>query len=170
MASLTVGSPVSSRISPNLLGVGVIFAATALTAAVGSLVTAPAVGGWYVELPKPTWTPPSWVFGPVWTALYAMMAVAASVVWLARNRDDVCCPLTSFGVQLVLNLTWSLCFFGLQSPLLGFLDICLLWIMVALTTAEFFLASRLAGWLMVPYAAWVTFAAALNAAIVFMNA
>jgi len=102
-------------------------------------------------------------------ALYATMAVAASIVWLSRRCDDVYCPLSAFAVQLALNLAWSVCFFGLRSPLLGFLDVCLLWIAAALTTAEFFLVSRPAGWLMVPYWLWVTFAAALNGAILILD-
>jgi tryptophan-rich sensory protein len=154
---------------PNLYGVAVIVLACVAVPAVGAAVSAPAVDGWYADVPKPSWTPPSWVFGPVWTALYAMMAVAASLVWVSRNADDVCCPLSAFGVQLALNLAWSVCFFGLRSPLLAFLDVCLLWVMVAVTTAEFFLVSRAAGWLMVPYWLWVTFAAALNAAILLMG-
>jgi len=97
------------------------------------------------------------------------MAVAASVVWLSRRCDDVCCPLSAFEAQLALNLAWSVCFFGLRSPLLGFLDVCLLWVAVALTTAEFFLVSRTAGWLMVPYWLWVTFTAALNGAILILG-
>jgi tryptophan-rich sensory protein len=154
---------------PNLYGVGAIVLACVAVPAIGAAVSAPAVDGWYADVPKPTWTPPSWVFGPVWTALYAMMAVAASLVWVSRAADDVCCPLSAFGVQLLLNLAWSVCFFGLRSPLLAFLDVCLLWVMVAVTAAEFFLVSRAAGWLMVPYWLWVTFAAALNAAILLMG-
>ena len=167
MSSLTCSSVGSTtKPAPGLTGVAVIVAATALVGVLGGLVTAPAVDGWYRDLAKPTWTPPDWVFGPVWAALYAMMAVAASIVWVERNSDDVCCPLAAFGLQLVLNLAWSVCFFGLHSPLLGFLDICLLWVLVAVTMAEFFLVSRLAGLLLLPYWLWVTFAAALNAAIV----
>ncbi len=153
------------RERPGLYGVAVIVIACAAVPVIGAVASAPAVDGWYAGVPKPSWTPPAWVFGPVWTALYAMMAVAASLVWLSRDRDDVCCPLAAFGVQLALNLAWSVCFFGLRSPLLAFLDVCLLWVMVAVTTAEFFLVSRTAGWLFVPYWLWVTFAAALNGAI-----
>jgi len=171
MAFLSIRTPESgvAKAPPGPIGVALIIAACAVVPAVGVLISAPAVGGWYAGVPKPNWTPPSWVFGSVWTALYAVMAVAASIVWLSRERDDVCCPLTAFTVQLTLNLTWSICFFGLRSPLLGFLDVCLLWVAVAVTTAEFFLVSRVAGWLMVPYWLWVTFAAALNAAIVLLG-
>jgi len=167
MSSLTLcGENHSTRTpGPGSLGVAVIVFACAVVSAVGAAVSAPAVGGWYEGIPKPSGTLPESAFGPVRTALFAMMAVAASIVWLSRRCDDVCCPLTAFGVQLALNLAWSVCFFGLRSPLLGFLDVCLLWVAVALTTAEFFLVSRTAGWLMVPYWLWVTFAAALNGAI-----
>ncbi|QJW99682.1 TspO/MBR family protein [Frigoriglobus tundricola] len=163
-ANRTVRTP-----GPGLIGVAVIVVACALVPAVGWLVSAPAAGTWYEGLVKPSWTPPEWAFGPVWRALYAMMAVAASIVWLSRRRDDVCCPLSAFAVQLALNLAWSVCFFGLRSPLLGFLDACLLWVAVSLTTAEFFLVSRPAGWLMAPYWLWVTFAAAVNGAILILG-
>jgi len=171
MSSLAAGHPnrTEGAFNPSLWGVAAIVTACAAVPAIAAAVSAPAVEGWYAGVPKPSWTPPEWVFGPVWTALYATMAVAASIVWLSRKCDDVCCPLTAFGVQLALNLIWSVCFFGLKSPLLGFLDVCLLWVTVAVTTAEFFLVSRTAGWLMVPYWLWVTFAGALNAAIVLMG-
>lgn len=170
MAALTGRtSAYETKLGSGLLGVAVIVAATAFVAVLGGAVTATSVGGWYAHLPKPVWTPPDWVFGPVWTALYAMMAVAASIVWISRDRDDVCCPLSAFGAQLFLNLAWSVCFFGLKSPLLGFLDICLLWVAVAVTAAEFFLVSRAAGLLMVPYWLWITFAGVLNATIVIQS-
>lgn len=169
MTSLTHRLKRDTTVRPGLGGVAVIVFACALVPALAASVSAPAVDGWYAGVPKPNWTPPDWVFGPVWTALYAMMAVAASIVWLSRARDDVCCPLCAFGVQLALNLAWSVCFFGLRSPLLAFLDVCVLWVVVAVTTAEFFLVSRTAGWLMVPYWLWVTYAAALNAAILVLG-
>lgn len=167
MATLTGRAPVhENKIGPGVSGVAIIFTATALVAALGGVITAPNIGDWYQQLPKPEWTPPNWVFGPVWTALYALMAVAASIVWVSRASGDVCCPLSAFAVQLLLNLAWTVCFFGLRSPLLGFLDVCLLWVMAGVTAAEFALVSRAAGLLMLPYWLWVTFAAALNAAIV----
>lgn len=154
----------------NWYGVVVIVLAVAAVAATGARVTAPAVEDWYSDLPKPSWTPPAWVFAPVWMVLYTMMAVAAAIVWVARDRGgDVCCPLATFGVQLLLNAGWSILFFGLRSPLLGFLDICLLWVATAATVTQFFLVSRPAGWLLVPYWVWLTFAAALNAAIVLLG-
>lgn len=170
MASLTVERlKRDAGRHPNTVGIAAIVLACVAVPAIGAAVSAPAVDGWYADVPKPSWTPPSWVFGPVWTTLYAMMAIAASLVWVSRNGDDVFCPLSAFAVQLCLNLAWSVCFFGLRSPLLAFLDVCLLWVMVAVTTAEFFLVSRTAGWLMVPYWLWVSFAAALNGAILLLG-
>ena len=151
-------------------GVLVILLAVAAVAAVGGLVTATSVRTWYPTLPRPAWTPPDRVFAPVWTILYAMMAVAASIVWVRRAHFDICCPLGAFAIQLILNLAWPLLFFGLRSPLLGFLDICLLWVATGVTVTQFFLVSRAAGWFLTPYWAWVTFAAALNAAIVLLGA
>jgi benzodiazapine receptor len=152
------------------MGVVAIVAAVTAVAVIGSLVTVPAVRTWYPQLPLPAWTPPGWVFSAVWTVLYALMAVAASVVWARRDGIEICCPLGAFALQLVLNLAWPLLFFGLRSPLLGFLDVCLLWVATAVTTAQFYLVSRVAGWLFAPYWAWVTFAATLNAAIVLHGA
>jgi benzodiazapine receptor len=124
---------------------------------------------WYDQLAKPSWTPPSWLFGPVWTALYLAMAVAAWRVWRqggwARQRR----PLMLFLVQLFLNLIWSGLFFGLRSPALGMLEIVLLWLAILLTLLAFRRADHLASWLFVPYLLWVTFAAALNFAIWRLN-
>jgi tryptophan-rich sensory protein len=173
MTSTTLHSPPASATwstGKTWLGVASIVLAVSAVAVVGALVTAPAVRTWYPNLPRPAWTPPDWIFGPVWTVLYAMMAVAASIVWAERDRTDVCCPLGAFAVQLALNLAWPLLFFGLKSPLLAFLDICLLWVAAAVTATQFWLVSRAAAWLFVPYWAWVTFAAALNAAIVLLGA
>ena len=149
-----------------LRGVVAIVAVCAAVLVIGAAVSAPGVEGWHAGGPEPNWPPPRWVFGPVWVVLYVVTAVAASIVWLSRRRGDVCCPLSAFGVQLALGLAWSVCFFGLRSPLLGFLDVCLLWVMVAVTAVEFFRVSRTAGWLMAPYWLWVTLAAVLNAAII----
>jgi translocator protein len=155
--------------SATWLGVIVIVLAVAATAALGKLVTVSAAESWYPDLPKPSWTPDARLFGPIWIALYALMAVAASMVWVMRERgSDICCPMGAFGLQLLLNLAWSVLFFGLRSPLLGFLDICLLWVAAGVMVTQFFLISRAAGWLMIPYWAWLTFAVALNAAIVLL--
>jgi len=170
MATLIIHSsrPMSSH-STSWVGVGAIVVAVAVVELVSAIATRSGTMTYPVE-PEPVWAPPGWVFGPVWSALYAIMAVAASLVWISRNKDDVCCPLTAFSIQLALNLTWSVFFFALQSPLLGFLSVCLLWVAVSVTVAQFFLVSRVAGWLMVPYWAWVTFAATLNGSMLLLRA
>lgn len=138
-------------------------------AALGGLATASSVRTWYPTLAKPTWTPPSWVFGPTWTALYTAMAVAAWLVWKRAEHAGRKAALALFALQLTLNLAWSFVFFALRSPLAGLVDILLLWAAVLATTVAFWRVARAAGWLFVPYALWVGFAAALNLAIVRLN-
>lgn len=140
-------------------------------AGIGGLFTAPAVkqGGWYYQIQKPSWTPPSWLFGPVWTALYLMMAVAAWLVWKQGGWAAQGGALGLFLVQLVLNAAWSWLFFGLHSPSAGLVGIALLWIAILLTILAFFRVSPAAGWLMVPYLLWVSFASALNFTIWRLN-
>lgn len=136
----------------------------------GGLATASSVTTWYPGLAKPWWTPPGFLFAPVWAALYVMMAVAAFRVWLSDARfSGTRLALVYFFVQLALNLAWPFLFFGLRSPGLGLAGILALWLMLALTTHAFFGRDRIAGWLMLPYLAWVSFAAALNAAIWWLN-
>jgi translocator protein len=141
----------------------------ALCLAVGvlaGLVTAPAVAEWYPTLVKPSWRPPNWLFAPAWTVLYIMMAVAAWLVWRAGNAKSA---LLLWGGQLLLNFAWSFLFFGARSPGLGLIDIAAMWLAIAATIFAFSFKSRLAAFLMVPYLCWVSFAAALNAAIFMLN-
>lgn len=145
--------------------VGVCFAA----AAVGALFTSPNVPGWYANLDKPSWTPPSWVFGPVWSFLYLLMGISAWQVWRSAGSRPAVVPLVLFGIQLVLNMVWSGLFFGLRSPGAALIDIVLLWWAILATTIAFWGRSVPAGWLMLPYLAWVSFAAALNLAIWYLN-
>lgn len=119
-------------------------------------------GEWYASLKKPSWNPPGWVFGPVWTALYTMMAVAAWLVWQRGGFAAQRRPLTLFLVQLALNAVWTPLFFGLHWPGAAFAEITLLWLAIAATIAAFRPVSRAAAWLLVPYLAWVSFAAGLN--------
>ena len=126
---------------------------------------------WYARLLKPTWNPPSWVFGPVWTALYAAMAVALWVVLREPDSqpDTRRRALGLFLVQFVLNLAWSPLFFGLRSPAMAFADICMLWIAALATALAFGKVRALAGYLMVPYMLWLSFALVLNGTIWLMN-
>src|SRR5512137_502575 len=119
-------------------------------------------GEWYASLKKPSWNPPGWVFGPVWTALYSMMAVAAWLVWRQGGWGKQRKPLLLFLAQLALNALWTPLFFGWHRPGVAFAEIVLLWLAIATTLAAFRPVSRAAAWLLVPYLAWVSFAAALN--------
>jgi tryptophan-rich sensory protein len=137
---------------------------------IGSQWTVTDAGSWYQSIEMPSWNPPGWVFGPVWTLLYIAMAVAAWLVWL-KERDGraVGVPLTVWAVQLLLNLSWTYVFFERQSIAGGVVVIALLWLAIVATIAVFRRCSRPAGWLLAPYLAWVTFAAALNVAIWRLN-
>jgi benzodiazapine receptor len=135
----------------------------------GALTTAPAIADWYAGLRKPAWTPPDWLFGPVWTALYLSMAVAAWLVWRRRHETHVAWPLGLFTVQLFLNAAWSPLFFGLRYPAAAFVDIVLLWGSIAATLAAFWRVRAIAGVLLVPYLVWVTYAAGLNFTIWRLN-
>lgn len=146
-----------------------IVAFTLAVGAVGSAITGPAIPVWYAGLAKPGFTPPDWLFAPVWTALYVMMAIAAWRVWRlppdpVRHRGLLC-----WGVQLALNLIWSALFFGLRRPDLALVEIILLWLVIAATIALFLRRDRIAGLLLVPYLAWVSFAGVLNHAIWRLN-
>ena len=136
---------------------------------VGSGLTNASVKTWYPTLIKPSWNPPDAAFPIVWTTLFVMMGVAAWQVWRRRHELRVDRALTLFTVQLALNISWSALFFTLRNPGLAFIEILLLWVMIAATIATFFKVSRLAGWLLVPYLAWVSFAAVLNFTIWRLN-
>lgn len=119
-------------------------------------------GEWYAQLNKPTWNPPNWIFGPVWTALYTMMAIAAWLVWRRGGFAAQRLPLGLFLSQLFLNALWSPLFFGLHNPALALAEIVFLWLAILGTLLAFWKVHRGAGLLLVPYLAWVTFAAMLN--------
>jgi len=145
--------------------VAVCFAA----GAIGGVATSMSVKTWYVELNKPTWNPPSWVFGPVWTVLYVMMAVAAWLVWRRTGFKGGRKPLGLFAWQLVLNAGWSWIFFGLRDPMPAFFELGALWFAIAATAVVFWKTSRVASLLLVPYLLWTTFAGVLNFVIWRLN-
>ena len=139
-------------------------------AAVGGATTAKSVGDWYDGLDRAPWNPPSWVFGPAWTVLYLLMAVAAWLVAREGFGDSaVQVALTLYAIQLVLNLGWSVVFFGLRRPGLGLVVIVALFVAVAATAIAFYAVSPAAAWMLAPYLVWVAFAASLNAWIAFAN-
>lgn len=141
-----------------------------LAGGIGSYFTAPAIPVWYAGLKKPFITPPGWVFAPVWITLYALMGLAAFLVWREKSygigRRNA---LVLFGIQLVLNALWSFLFFGLRSPLAGLIGIVVLTVFIYLTLRLFLRISYPAGILMIPYLLWVGFAAGLNFSIYLLN-
>lgn len=135
------------------LGVGVL----------GSIFTISSIPTWYATLNKPFFSPPNWVFGPVWTILYILMGISLYLVWIKRRIPAV------FWTQLLLNAIWSIIFFGMKNPLLAFVEIIILWLAIFLTIKSFYKINRLAGNLLIPYLLWVSFASILNLAIVILN-
>ena len=152
----------SSRRLPSLLILAALIGLCLVIGYVGSLFTTPKIDDWYATLEKPSFNPPNWVFGPVWTTLYISMGVAAWLAWRGAGGRILSAPATLFAVQLALNLAWSIAFFGAESPSLGLAVIAPLWIVIAGTIAAFWSLSRTGALLLVPYLVWVSFAAALN--------
>lgn len=152
-----------------LAGLALSIVACFAVAAIGSALTIPSIPTWYAALNKPSWNPPASVFGPVWSALYLLMAVSAWLVWRGRGFPAVAVPLTLFALQLVLNCAWSWLFFSLHRPWLALGDIVLLWCAILATVISFARVSLLASILLVPYLIWVSFAAVLNLTIAKMN-
>ncbi len=145
------------------LALGAFFIVVFAVAASGAFFTP---GDWYAALAKPSWNPPNWLFGPVWTVLYAMIAVSGWLVWQQEHNR---LALSLYAVQLVLNAAWSWLFFGRHAIGLALADIVLLLLAIVATIVLFWPLSRLAAGLLVPYALWVAFATALNAAIWRLN-
>lgn len=147
-----------------IISLVIVFAA----AAVGSVFTAPAITGWYAALNKPSFSPPNWLFGPAWTVLYILMAYSIYLVW-AAGGPKAKTAMKVFGLQLILNSLWSILFFGLKSPGLALAEIIVLWVMILLTILKFLKVSKTAGYLLLPYLAWVSFASLLNLAVFKLN-
>jgi len=161
----------TKHINPSIRWIGlVVFVMVCLAAGgLGAVATTPEIGGWYKTLGKPSWNPPDRVFGPVWTTLFVLMGIAAWLVWQRDGFKAAAKPLSLFAVQLVLNVAWSWIFFGLHQPGWAFVEIVILWLAILATTILFFRCSKIAGWLLVPYLAWVSFASVLNFTIWRMN-
>lgn len=137
---------------------------------IGSLFTTPSISSWYPSLIKPFFNPPNWIFAPVWTALFILMGVSLFLVWKKGfKKIQSKKALAFFSIQLVLNILWSVLFFGLHSPLSALICIILLWIAILLTIITFYKLSRTSAYLMIPYILWVSFASVLNIAIVALN-
>ena len=137
---------------------------------IGSFFTTPAIPTWYATLNKPSFTPPNWLFAPVWTTLFVLMGISAFLVWRkGLNNRQVKIALGIFGVQLILNILWSAMFFGLRSPIAGLIEIVILWIAILLTILIFLKISMTAALLFIPYILWVSFAAVLNFSLWRLN-
>ena len=137
---------------------------------VGSIFTIPSISAWYATLVKPDLNPPAWIFAPVWILLFALMGIAAFLVWKnGTSRQDIKIALGIFIGQLALNTLWSIIFFGMHNPGLAFIEIIALWFAIVWLITVFYKISKLAAYLLLPYILWVSFAAYLNYAIWVLN-
>ncbi len=159
----------SHRPYQDLVALAVFLVVVFAAAALGGWFTMQGMPEWYRSLTKPAFNPPDWIFGPVWTLLYAMMAVAAWLVWRRAPYHIAAVALALFALQLVLNTVWSALFFGMRSPGLAFGEILVLWGAILATTLLFWRVQPLAGALFVPYLLWVSFASLLNYSIWQLN-
>ena len=136
----------------------------------GAIVTLPQISSWYSTLSKPWWSPPNWLFGPIWTTLYVLMGIALFVVWREGiHRRDVRFAILIFGVQLVLSLIWSVVFFSLHALFGSFAIVMLLWLAILANIIAFLIISKWAGLLLVPYIIWVSIASYLNYSVYLLN-
>lgn len=135
----------------------------------GTVFTSQAIPSWYSTLTKPVFSPPNWVFGPVWTTLYALMGIAGYLLWTSKKSKQRTNALFAFGMQLALNGAWTPLFFGAKQLELAFIEILLLWGTIAITIRYSWRVQRLAAYLLLPYLAWVSFATLLNGALVWLN-
>lgn len=132
--------------------------------------TVTGVESWYQTIQKPSWNPPNWIFGPVWTTLYVMMGIALFIIWKSDAAENLKRnALIVFGIQLILNFFWSFIFFNQQSPGWAFAEIAVLWLAIFATIILFAKINKTAAWLLVPYISWVSFAAILNYTIWKLN-
>jgi tryptophan-rich sensory protein len=162
----------------DILRLGISIAAPLIAGVIGSIFTSESVSTWYQTIEKPSFSPPNWLFGPVWTTLYVLMGISLFLIWRATSttttfpedrRSRKIAAFIAFGSQLILNVLWSFIFFGLRSPQLAFAEIVILLISIVVTIVIFYKISRLAAVLMMPYAGWVTFASFLNLQIWLLN-
>lgn len=161
--------------SSNISRLVIAVAVSELAGIIGSVFTVDSIPTWYATLVKPSLNPPAWVFGPVWTTLFALMGIAAFLVWssCAKATEDkkkwMRVALSLFGFQLVMNVFWSVIFFGLQSPGGALIEIVFLWFVIIATIIAFARISKPAAWLLMPYIFWVSFAAYLNWSVYVLN-
>lgn len=141
-----------------------------LASAVGSFFTDVSVGTWYLELNKPFFNPPNWVFGPVWSILYLMIGISLYLIWdEGINKKNVKIALSVFLIQWFFNAVWSVIFFGYHQIGLALMEIVLLWIFILLTIVNFYKVRKIAAYLLIPYLLWVSFATVLNLSLYLLN-
>ncbi|MFH1229276.1 MAG: TspO/MBR family protein [Candidatus Aenigmatarchaeota archaeon] len=136
---------------------------------IGSVFTMPKIASWYSTLQMPWFTPPNWIFGPVWTTLFALMGISLYLLWEKKSDKRFKLAMVIFGVQFALNILWNFMFFGLESPFLGLVEIAFLWASIAMTIATFYMISKKAGTVLIPYILWVSIATALNYYVLILN-
>jgi benzodiazapine receptor len=153
----------------DLLALGAFAVLCLAISAIGGWITAGSVGTWYRTLHKPVFNPPDWVFAPVWTLLYLLIALAGWRVWRSAGAAGARAGMTAYAAQLALNLAWSFLFFGGRMIGIALAEIVLLLVVIGVNAALFWRIDRLAGWLLAPYAAWVGFACVLNFALWRLN-
>lgn len=141
-----------------------------LAGIIGSIFTSSSVSTWYQSLIKPDFTPPSWIFAPVWIILYLLMGIALYLIWSKGFKNKhVRIAIYVFITQLILNSLWSFLFFGLKSPLYAFIEIIILWVIILINVILFYRISKISAYLLLPYILWVTFASVLNFTILLLN-
>lgn len=141
-----------------------------LAGIIGSIFTSSSVSTWYLTLNKPFFNPPSWVFAPVWTILFALMGLASYFIFIKGFKNkNVKIALGVYGTQLIFNIIWSVLFFGLKNPLFAFIEILILLTLIVVNTFLFWKIDKRAGYIMLPYILWVSFATLLNLAIFILN-
>jgi benzodiazapine receptor len=153
----------------DIAGLAVFLALSLAVSGIGGAVTAGSVGNWYPTLRKPSFNPPDWIFAPVWTALYIMMAIAAWRVWRRHGLREARLEMALYAIQLALNLAWSIVFFGFRLIGPALFEIIFMLTAILATAVRFWERDRVAGMLFIPYAGWVAFATALNLALWQLN-
>ena len=136
---------------------------------IGSFFTTSSITTWYAFINKPLFSPPNWIFAPVWTLLYVLMGISAFLIWKKRDNLRTKQALIFYGIQLILNALWSIIFFGMHNPGLALLEIIILWLFILITLIKFYKINKTAGLLFIPYLLWVSFASILNYAIWILN-
>lgn len=140
-----------------------------LAGAIGSIFTFSSIPTWYAALNKPSFNPPNFLFGPVWTVLYVVMGISLFLIWNSEKKENKKIAITIFGIQIFLNALWSIVFFGLKNPLAALFVIAALYIFIILNIVKFYKINKVAGLILIPYLLWVSFASVLNYFIMILN-